>query len=212
MRNTLKIIIFSTLFFLVLPVVGNSAEQNEEYLKRAWGKLASMSGKFTATTYNAKDKQIDKAEGDFIVALPGKYKVEFTYGFDKGLIIVGDGKKVIHYDPDLESIQRYTPESFLLNEPLSSIFYIPIEKNPHFSIVSSIEINERIELNLVPKEKRTFVSNGKITFKNYLLTSLEVFYSSGDRTIFRFSLDKPTKTINDDTFKFSYPDDIGNQF
>lgn len=70
-------------------------------LQKALSNARALSGEFTQTVVNRKGKT-QTASGTFAILRPGKFRWNYKKPYEQ--LIVGDGKQVWLYDPDLQQV------------------------------------------------------------------------------------------------------------
>lgn len=97
MRLFSRLFISLCLLAPALPVQANDVAN----LQATLSAMRTMQGEFTQTV-TARSGKTQVSRGDFAIQRPGKFRWHYSKPYEQ--LIVGDGKEVWLYDPDLEQV------------------------------------------------------------------------------------------------------------
>ncbi len=98
---------------LIAPMIPAQADDVSD-LQATLSGMHSMQGKFSQAVTTRSGK-VQISLGDFAIQRPGKFRWHYTKPYEQ--LIVGDGKEVWLYDPDLEQVTVRTMDQALDASP-----------------------------------------------------------------------------------------------
>lgn len=171
-------------------------------LERFFSKVRTYQADFSQVVLDAEGNVIQESSGKLWIKRPQKFRWEYKAPYKQK--IIGDGKKVWIYDPELlqVSVRAYdkninqTPAVLLAsNKKLSDSF-----------IVTKLGAKKNITwLGLKPKGSQGSFSEIRIGFKNKKLSVLELIDSFGQTTRITLSKTKENVTVKNKLFNFIPP-------
>lgn len=190
------------LFIATCPSLFAAGHPSGNLLERFFSKVHTYQANFNQVVLDAEGNTIQQSSGKLWIKRPGKFRWEYTAPFAQ--IIIGDGKKVWIYDPELRqvSVRAYgksinqTPAALLAsNKKLSDSF-----------VVTKLGVKKSITwIGLKPKGRQENFSDIRIGFKNKKLSVLELIDSFGQTTRITLKRKKENVSINSKLFRFTPP-------
>ena len=189
-----------TLLFVVLT----SAAQADEVqtLKNFFQNTTSMRAKFQQTVVDNLGRKVQEVTGTMQLQRPGK----FRWDYDKPYVqlIVGDGKKVWLYDPDLNQVTVRSLDKVLGSSP-AALLAGSKDIDKTFDLKSVGPQGELNWVEAVPKEKESGFDKVVLGFKGNMLHEMEMRDSFGQITVIEFSKQEVNPKLNDKSFRFAPP-------
>jgi outer membrane lipoprotein carrier protein len=189
-----------TLLFAVLT----SAAQADEVqtLKNFFQNTTSMRAKFQQTVVDNLGRKVQEVTGTMQLQRPGK----FRWDYDKPYVqlIVGDGKKVWLYDPDLNQVTVRSLDKVLGSSP-AALLAGSKDIDKTFDLKSVGPQGELNWVEAVPKEKESGFDKVVLGFKGNMLHEMEMRDSFGQITVIEFSKQEVNPKLNDKSFRFAPP-------
>jgi outer membrane lipoprotein carrier protein len=189
-----------TLLFAALT----SAAQADEVqtLKNFFQNTTSMRAKFQQTVVDNLGRKVQEVTGTMQLQRPGK----FRWDYDKPYVqlIVGDGKKVWLYDPDLNQVTVRSLDKVLGSSP-AALLAGSKDIDKTFDLKSVGPQGELNWVEAVPKEKESGFDKVVLGFKGNMLHEMEMRDSFGQITVIEFSKQEVNPKLNDKSFRFTPP-------
>lgn len=189
-----------TLLFAALT----SAAQADEVqtLKNFFQNTTSMRAKFQQTVVDNLGRKVQEVTGTMQLQRPGK----FRWDYDKPYVqlIVGDGKKVWLYDPDLNQVTVRSLDKVLGSSP-AALLAGSKDIDKTFDLKSVGPQGELNWVEAVPKEKESGFDKVVLGFKGNMLHEMEMRDSFGQITVIEFSKQEVNPKLNDKSFRFAPP-------
>ncbi len=202
------------LFTVYASVAGagqTSVGSSTRLLERFFNNVRTYQADFNQVVMDAEGNTIQESSGRFWIKRPGKFRWDYKKPFTQQ--IIGDGKKVWIYDPELRQVTvkdyrgnvRQTPALLLAgNQKLTNNF-----------IIKNLGTKKNITwLSLKSKGEQENFSVIKIGFKNKKLLVLELVDSFGQTTRINLKKAKENISLKKSIFKFTPPkgvDVVGQQ-
>jgi chaperone LolA len=168
---------------------------------KAFSQSTSGRADFEQTVLDRAGKVVQKANGKFAYARPGK----FRWDYDKpAQVIVGDGVKVWIFDRDLNQVTVRKIDSAVSSTPAALLTgSTRIETLFNFT---ELGVNHGIEwLEAKPKNADTNFESIRIGFAGDNLAEMELFDQFGSRTLLKFSGFRRDAGVEPGMFKFTPP-------
>jgi outer membrane lipoprotein carrier protein len=189
-----------TLLFAVLT----SAAQADEVqtLKNFFQNTTSMRAKFQQTVVDNLGRKVQEVTGTMQLQRPGK----FRWDYDKPYVqlIVGDGKKVWLYDPDLNQVTVRSLDKVLGSSP-AALLAGSKDIDKTFDLRNVGQQGDLNWVEAVPKEKESGFDKVVLGFKGNMLHEMEMRDSFGQITVIEFSAQEANPKLNDKNFRFTPP-------
>jgi len=188
--------------FLSLLVPALAYADEVQTLKSFFQNTTSMRARFQQTVVDNLGRKVQEVTGSMQLQRPGK----FRWDYDKPYVqlIVGDGKKVWLYDPDLNQVTVRPLDKVLGSSPAALLAgNKDIDKT--FDLRSVGQQGDLNWVEAVPKEKESGFEKVVLGFKGNMLHEMEMRDSFGQITVIEFSKQEVNPKLNDKSFRFSPP-------
>jgi len=189
---------------VLFAVLATSASADEiQTLKNFFQNATSMRAKFQQTVVDNLGRKVQEVTGSMQLQRPGK----FRWDYDKPYVqlIVGDGKKVWLYDPDLNQVTVRPLDKVLGSSPAALLAGSKeIDKTFDLKNVGTQEGLSWVEA--IPKEKDTGFERVVLGFKGNMLQEMEMRDSFGQVTVIEFSQQELNPKLNEKSFRFAPPE------
>jgi len=166
------------------------------------GQSKSATARFDQQVFDQKGKVVDKSQGSFAFARPGK----FRWAYEKPVkqLLVSDGSKLWIHDADLNQVTVKRLDKAVSSTPAALL----AGKDDITKVFTLTDAGEKDGLGWVvatPKEKDTGFESVRIGMKGKALAAMELSDSLGGRTSLVFSDMKPNTALPPATFTFTPP-------
>lgn len=162
----------------------------------------SMRAKFHQTVVDNLGRKVQEVTGSMQLQRPGK----FRWDYDKPYVqlIVGDGKKVWLFDPDLNQVTVRPLDKVLGSSPAALLAgNKDIDKT--FDLKSVGQQDQLNWIEALPKEKESGFERVMLGFKGSTLAEMEMRDSFGQVTVIEFSGQQVNPKLDAKSFVFSPP-------
>ncbi|MEO8385675.1 MAG: outer membrane lipoprotein chaperone LolA, partial [Betaproteobacteria bacterium] len=143
----------------------------------------SARASFEQLVFDAKGKQIQRNTGTLAFVRPGKFRFEYL---KPAQVIVGDGKKVLFFDQDLNQVTVKKFEQAFSSTP-AALLAGKGDIDNAFTLVASGESENLSWLDAVPRQKDAGIDKFRLGFANGQLAAMELNDAFGNRTRLNFS-------------------------
>lgn len=195
----------------ILLITNGFAENNHDatlQLIDLLNNIQIINANFTQTVINKSGAVLQEQAG--IIQLKKPNSLNWQVLNPDHISIVTDGKKIWHYDQDLEQVTIKNFASEINNTKFASLFFGDIEKTLNNFDISELENNCDVqicfELNSKKNNDDAFIKAQLGFNKSNQLVILRLYDQLDQETIFNFS--KFKKTINPNIFKFQLPEGV----
>ncbi len=197
--------------FGVLHAVTAQAASGEERLKSFFKGLDSLTADFKQVLTGEGGQVLQQSNGVLFIQRPGKFRWNYSAPYKQ--VLVADGKKLWHYDPDLAQVTVRPLDQAIGNTPalLLSGKQSPEE---NFNITDAGKKNGLEWIELHPKNADLNVERIRIGFAGDTIKVMEVTDSLGQVARIQFSNVKRNPRIDPNQFVFVPPagtDVVGDQ-
>lgn len=196
---------FSLTFAVLLSsasglVHADAVKQLQDFVQQT--KQGQM--QFTQTVTSPDGKKVRHSSGSLAFSRPGKFRFEYTQPMPQ--LIVGDGKQVWLYDPDLEQVTVRPMSQAIGSTPAALLAGGDLEKD--FTLKALPDVQSMQWVQAMPKVKEGAFQSLKVGFKGADLAAIEVLDGFGQRSRLDFSPMKLSSPIKADQFTFTPPDGV----
>ncbi|HEC28618.1 MAG TPA: outer membrane lipoprotein chaperone LolA [Gammaproteobacteria bacterium] len=182
-----------------------------DQLNRFHSDVASLQGEFIQVLRDDKGNKVQESKGTVWIKKPGLFRWEYTDPYPQ--IIVGDGRRIWIYDPELEQV-TVKKESNAIGKAPALVLSGKQPLNKNF-VVTEIQRSDGYDwVSLVPKKEDSDFSEISVAFKKDTLAILELKDKLGQKTSIHFIGLKVNSDIDKNRFKFRMPantDIIGDE-
>jgi outer membrane lipoprotein carrier protein len=189
-----------TLLFAALT----SAAQADEVqtLKNFFQNTTSMRAKFQQTVVDNLGRKVQEVTGTMQLQRPGKFRWDYNKPYVQ--VIVGDGKKVWLYDPDLNQVTVRSLDKVLGSSP-AALLAGSKDIDKTFDLRNIGQQGDLNWVEAVPREKESGFDKVVLGFKGNMLHEMEMRDSFGQITVIEFSGQEVNPKLNDKSFRFTPP-------
>jgi len=183
---------------LPLPAQANGVDR----LKAFFQNTDAISAKFHQTVLDNQGRKIQEVDGTMQLQRPGKFRWDYNKPFVQQ--IVGDGKKVWLYDPELDQVTVRDLDKALGSSPAALLAgNKDMEQN---FLLTYQDRKDGLEWVLAtPKNADSGFENVAIGFKDNTLQAMELHDSFGHTTRIEFSDVQRNPQLPSGTFNFTPP-------
>ncbi|OWY38613.1 outer membrane lipoprotein carrier protein LolA [Xenophilus sp. AP218F] len=181
-----------------LPLTAHAAAIPQ--LKAFIAGSKTLSAEFTQVV-SSKGKR-EEASGTLEIARPGKFRWEYRKPYNQ--LIVGDGKTLWIYDPDLAQVTRKAQGAALGTSPAALLAGSnAIEQN--YRLKEAGKSGEAEWLAASPKQQDNTFSAIRMGFRNNMLVEMELNDSFGNTTRIVFGAPRQNVSLPAGRFAFAPP-------
>lgn len=199
-KENLMRFIVSVLFAALSMAVSADEVQT---LKSFFQNNTSMRAKFQQTVVDNLGRKVQEVTGSMQLQRPGK----FRWDYDKPYVqlIVGDGKKVWLFDPDLNQVTVRPLDKVLGSSP-AALLAGSKDIDKTFELKSVGKQGELNWVEAIPKEKESGFERVVLGFKGNMLQEMEMRDSFGQITVIEFSKQELNPKLDAKNFRFVPPE------
>jgi outer membrane lipoprotein carrier protein len=182
----------------VAPAHANGVER----LKAFFQNTESVSAQFHQTVFDNQGRKMQEVDGSMKLQRPGKFRWDYAKPYVQH--IVGDGKKVWLYDPDLNQVTVRDLDKTLGSSP-AALLAGTKEMEQDF-LLTFQDRQDGLEWVLAtPKQEDSGFERVAIGFKDGMLHAMELHDSFGHKTLIEFSNVQRNPKLAPGTFRFTPP-------
>ncbi len=191
--------------FLSLIMVTAQASQGEKWLAEFFSKVDVFKAEFTQIVVDENRNEIQNSSGLVYLSRPDQFRWDYQKPYEQ--IIVGDGKKIWIYEPDLEQVTVKYQDQAVDNTPAQMLASdADIEDN--FLIKDLGMKGKEAWVELIPKKEEATFLLIKLAFHQGLLSKMVLGDSLGNHTELTFTQVQSNPALADNIFVFTPPDDV----
>jgi len=202
MNKPLLNLLMATLTGLFVPASAPASADALDRLNEYLADTRSLRGHFTQTVNDRNGRKLQSSSGQMVFARPSLFR--WTYEKPYAQVIVGDGKKVWFYDPDLEQVTVQRMGQAIGQSPAALLAGSnDIEK--HFRLKDG-GTHEGLEwLIATPKSGEGTFEQVRIGFRKSQIEILELKDNLGQTSRMNFSQLQHNPALAADLFRFKPP-------
>ncbi|WP_347705738.1 outer membrane lipoprotein chaperone LolA [Roseateles paludis] len=163
--------------------------------------VRSGRAEFTQTVTAPDGKRKKTSSGSFEFQRPNQFRFVYSKPFEQ--LIVGDGKKVWMYDPDLQQASSRKLDQALGASPAALLAGTNIERD--FELKPQPDSQGMSWVQAVPRQPDAVVQSLRIGFKGRELAAIELQDGFGQRSLIQFSALVPNASVAPERFRFVAP-------
>lgn len=163
--------------------------------------VRSARAEFTQTVTSPDGKRKKTSSGSFEFQRPNQFRFVYSKPFEQ--LIVGDGKKVWMYDPDLQQASSRKLDQALGASPAALLAGANIERD--FELKAQPDAQGLAWVQAVPRQADAVVQSLRIGFKGRELAAIELLDGFGQRSLIQFSALVPNASVAPERFRFVAP-------
>jgi len=185
---------------LALPI-GASANGLDDFLAFN-AATKSATARFEQQVFDRGGKTVERAEGTFAFARPGKFR--WTYDKPHQQVLVGDGTRLWIHDPDLNQVTVKRMEGAISSTP-AALLAGKDDITALFTLRDAGSADGLGWVEALPKAQDTGFERVRLGLKGKSLAAMELHDQLGGRTLLRFVDLKPNAAVAPQTFVFTAP-------
>jgi outer membrane lipoprotein carrier protein len=162
----------------------------------------SATARFEQQVFDRGGKTVERAEGTFAFARPGKFR--WTYDKPHKQVLVGDGTKLWIHDPDLNQVTVKRMEGAISSTP-AALLAGKDDIAKLFTLKDAGSADGLAWVEATPKSQDTGFERVRLGLKDRALAAMELHDQLGGRTLLRFVDLKPNAAVAPQTFAFAAP-------
>jgi len=162
----------------------------------------TATARFEQQVLDRNGKVVERASGTFAFARPGKFR--WSYDKPNKQLLVGDGRKLWIYDPDLAQVTVKRIDRAISSTPAALL----AGKDDITALFTLRDAGPAEGLNWVealPKAQDTGFERVRLGLQGKTLAAMELYDQLGGRTMLRFSDLKANAPVSADTLTFTPP-------
>lgn len=184
-----------------MAVAGVAHADAVEALRDFAKDVRSGRAEFTQTVTAPDGKRKKTSSGSFEFQRPNQFRFVYSKPFEQ--LIVGDGKKVWMYDPDLQQASSRKLDQALGASPAALLAGTNIERD--FELKPQPDAQGMSWVQAVPRQADAVVQSLRIGFKGRELAAIELLDGFGQRSLIQFSALVPNASVAPERFRFVAP-------
>ncbi len=162
----------------------------------------SATARFEQQVFDRGGKTVERAEGTFAFARPGKFR--WTYDKPHKQVLVGDGTRLWIHDPDLNQVTVKRMEGAISSTP-AALLAGKDDITKLFTLKDAGSADGLAWVEASPKSQDTGFERVRLGLKARTLAAMELHDQLGGRTLLRFVDLKPNAAVSPQTFVFAAP-------
>ena len=184
----------------ILPITARA--DGMERLREFFRSTQSLSANFHQVVRDAQKRKVQEVDGSMRLQRPGKFRWDYSKPFVQH--IIGDGKKVWLYDPELNQVTVRDMDQALGSSP-AALLAGGKDMEDNF-LLTYQERGDGLEWVLAtPKGKDSGFERVAVGFKDGKLYAMALHDSFGHTTLIRFYDLQVNPQLPADSFKFTPP-------
>jgi outer membrane lipoprotein carrier protein len=162
----------------------------------------SATARFEQQVFDRGGKTVERAEGTFAFARPGKFR--WTYDKPHKQVLVGDGAKLWIHDPDLNQVTVKRMEGAISSTP-AALLAGKDDITALFTLRDAGSADGLAWVEALPKAQDTGFERVRLGLRGKSLAAMELHDQLGGRTLVRFVDLKPNAAVAAEAFRFTPP-------
>ena len=187
------------------PLPANNSSQQRELAQefsRLIGQFKTVTARFEQTTWSEAGRKARTSKGTVSLQRPNLFRWQVSHPFAQ--LIISDGKRIGHYDEDLEQVTFRDMDSSSQTTPALLFSGDANKILKDFSLTSSHHKKNHL-FTLSPKQKDAAFTDLRIVFKEQKLHEMSFTDTLGGRTQIRFTEVATNRTLNRKLFEWKIP-------
>jgi outer membrane lipoprotein carrier protein len=162
----------------------------------------TATARFEQQVLDRNGKVVERAQGTFAFARPGKFR--WTYEKPNAQVLVGDGTKLWIHDPDLNQVAVKHVDGAISSTP-AALLAGRQDITTLFTLRDAGTADGLEWVEATPKAPDTGFDHVRLGLSGKTLAAMELADQLGGRTMLRFSAFKANVAIPPETFRFVPP-------
>ena len=197
--------VFITVYASVIGAGQSSTSSSVSLLERFFNNVRTYQADFNQVVLDAEGNKIQESSGRLWIKRPGKFRWDYKVPFTQK--IIGDGKKVWIYDPELKQVTVKDYQGSVSQTP--ALLLAGNQKLTNNFIIKNLGAKKNITwISLKSKRQQENFSVIKIGFKNKKLLVLELVDSFGQTTRINLKNVKENLSLNKRIFRLTPPEGV----
>lgn len=171
------------LFLLAFVATSAHAATGAERLQRFHSEITGLSAEFSQTLRDPERKILQVSAGHMDLQKPGLFRWEYNKPYPQ--MIIGDGKKIWIYDPELEQV-TVKDESKAIGSAPALVLSGGAGLEQNFTIENETRGDAFTWIKLIPRQADTDFKEIHIAFSDDMLVMLELQDMLGQTTEIEF--------------------------
>lgn len=192
------------LISLCLAAAAHAQADAVQTLRDFSREVKSGKAEFTQTVTSPDGKRKKNSSGSFEFQRPNQFRFAYAKPFEQ--LIIGDGKKVWIYDPDLQQASSRRMDQALGATPAALLAGANLEKDFELKAQPSAQgLDWVLATPRGPQADSAGLQSLKIGFKGKELAAIEVVDGFGQRSLLQFSAVSSNAVVAPERFRFVLP-------
>lgn len=190
---------------LALPAAALPAAARADAVQRLHdfaNATKTLSGSFSQVVYDRNGRKTQETTGELYFSRPGKFRWVYRSPYQQ--LIVGDGKKIWIYDPDLEQVTVKKLDQSIGESP-AALLAGSNDLDKYFNLRDGGSQDGIEWLEASPKSKEGTFELVRLGFRDGELVAMELKDNFGQKTYLKFVGIKNNPPIGGDLFRFTPP-------
>ena len=162
----------------------------------------SATARFEQQVFDRGGKTVERAEGTFAFARPGKFR--WTYDKPHKQVLVGDGTRLWIHDPDLNQVTVKRMEGAMSSTP-AALLAGKDDITALFTLRDAGSADGLAWVEALPKAQDTGFERVRLGLRGKSRAAMELHDQLGGRTMLRFSEMKANAAVPAQSFTFTPP-------
>lgn len=171
-------------------------------LKSFYQTTPAMKAQFKQTVLDRKGQKVQEVTGTMQLLRPGKFRWDYQKPYVQ--LIIGDGRKIWLFDPELSQVTVRPLDKMLGSSP-AALLAGSQEVEKAFTLKDAGRQDELEWVEATPKEKDGSFDHVLLGFKGELLAEMELHDSFGQTTVIEFARVERNPKLNPKAFEFTPP-------
>ena len=162
----------------------------------------TATARFEQQVIDRSGRVVERASGTFAFARPGKFR--WTYDKPHQQLLVGDGRKLWIYDPDLKQVTVKRIDQAISSTP-AALLAGRDDITRLFTLREGAPAGDLAWVEATPKAPDTGFERVRLGLDGKTLAAMELHDQLGGRTLLRFMDLKANAVVPPETFQFTPP-------
>ncbi len=189
----------------VLMPVQAEIEQPLQRLQQTLERYQTLEGRFEQRLLSTDGEVLEKGNGSFALSRPGRFRWDHESPYPQQ--VVGDGRRVWFYDPELEQVVVREQRPILSSTPIG-VLVGDRRLDQIFRLLAAGEESERWWIEVVPTQRMSEVERMRLVLQEDRLESIEVVDPLGQRSQIHFLQLQQNRPLAPSLFEFVVPSGV----
>ncbi|MCE9633697.1 MAG: outer membrane lipoprotein chaperone LolA [Methylophilales bacterium] len=193
---------FRKLLVISLLFVGQAHADPVQRLKAFYQSTPAMKAQFKQTVLDKSGRKVQEVSGVMQLLRPGRFRWDYQKPYVQ--LIIGDGKKVWLYDPELSQVTVRTLDKILGSSP-AALLAGNLEVEKIFDLKDIGKQNDLEWVEATPKDKDGGFEKVLLGFKGEQLAEMELHDNFNQTTVVEFINLERNPKLSPKLFNFKPP-------